>query len=112
MVKCIKCKKDLELCDPTLVELHFRGAEKATNRNFFVCEKCALGMIQEFVESDPIIQKCDADESRVRLAYLLINNSLYGISGGKRCQEALALNAASALEQYRELRKRDGKKNT
>ena len=62
MPKCPECKKELELCDPTVVELHFRGYEQAVNRNFFLCEKCALGIIQKFIEADPMNQRCNTDE--------------------------------------------------
>jgi hypothetical protein len=61
-MNCIVCEKALELSDPSIVEIHFRGAEAALNRNFFVCEKCALKLIGRIAARDPMIRRCNADD--------------------------------------------------
>lgn len=65
-MNCILCQKSLDLFDPAVTTIQFEthNGNPVLNRVFNLCEKCAYGVLEQFVKADPMCKRCEADESK------------------------------------------------
>ena len=57
---CSLCQTKMEVNNMDEVYIHFfKTNDRKLTRGFIVCEKCACGLLQKFVEADPMNRRCN-----------------------------------------------------
>lgn len=58
LFKCDFCGAEFEREKNTVVSM-FNDNNRFFNRKFFICEKCACGILEKAVKNDPMNQRCN-----------------------------------------------------
>lgn len=58
METCDFCGEDFDYYKKTVVNMN-NDANRFLNRKFFICEKCACGILEKAVNNDPMNKRCN-----------------------------------------------------